>query len=220
MKLILYYMLIFTISSHIGFRVRLKTQVILILYTIFVSTNKIIPVLMYKFASFTQFILSQGTVPPTGFGLGSIGQGAYHYENCATKYLGEKLFGNIDYIKKVYMRNWNNVSKPNVFNNKTRKSITSLSHKDVCPNMKLFATGERILVGYFDEKLYELVQFSRDLSSSDCKKFFNNSVNELPNYCEGKRGCRVISRRCNIRTFFLGLKHNIQIIIPYICCTW
>lgn len=72
------------------------------------------------------------------------------------------------------MWNLNNVSKPNVFNNKTRKSITSLSEKDVSPNMKLFVIGERTLVRYSDEKLYGLVQFSRDLSSSDCKKFFND----------------------------------------------
>ncbi|KAI3868641.1 hypothetical protein MKX03_013151 [Papaver bracteatum] len=76
--------------------------------------------------------------------------------------------------------------------------------------MKLFATGEMALRGYSDEKLYGLVQCSRDLSSSDCKKCLDDAVSHLPNCCDGKRGGRVIGGSCNIRyelyTLFSRLK--------------
>ncbi|KAI3975370.1 hypothetical protein MKX01_004457 [Papaver californicum] len=181
------------------------------------------------------------TVPPTGFGLGSIGQGAdcvngfalcrgdigYHdcntclematseihkgcpnnkggfifYDNCAVKCSDEKFFGKIDVTIKVSIWNSNNVTDidPNVFNMKTREFITSLSEKAIVAGMKLFASGEMALGGYSDEKMYGLVQCSRDLSSSDCKKCLDDAVNELPNCCEGKRGGRVIGGSCNIR---------------------
>ncbi|MCL7027554.1 hypothetical protein MKW94_026459 [Papaver nudicaule] len=121
------------------------------------------------------------------------------YDNCAVKYSNEKFFGKIDDANKIYMWNLNNVSDPNVFNKKTREFIASLSEKAVGAGMKLFATGEMALGGYSDEKLYGLVQCSRDLSSSDCKKCLDEAVSELPSCCDGKRGGRVIGGSCNIR---------------------
>ncbi|KAI3868636.1 hypothetical protein MKX03_013146 [Papaver bracteatum] len=123
------------------------------------------------------------------------------HDNCTVKYSNEKFF--------VYLNNVNNVNDPHVFNKKTRELITSLSEKAVVAGMKLFATGEMALGGYSDEKLYGLVQCSRDLSFSNCKKC-------LPSCCEScKRGGRILGGSCNIRYEFLqGLKHNIQIVIP------
>ncbi|KAI3938579.1 hypothetical protein MKW98_016084 [Papaver atlanticum] len=236
MKLIpLYYLLTFTISAHIVFSQNTSSPDPLYHicfgeqnYSSSYGTN-----LRALFSSFSV------TVPPTGFGLGSIGQAEdrvngfalcrgdveYHdcntclvmatseihkrcpynkggiiwYDNCAVKYSDEKFLGKIDVTNKVYMWNLNNVTDPNVFNKKTRDFITSVSEKAVVPSTKLFAAGEVALGGYSDEKLYGLVQCSRDLSSSDCKKCLDDAVNELPNCCEGKRGGRVIGGSCNIR---------------------
>ncbi|OVA13147.1 Gnk2-homologous domain [Macleaya cordata] len=55
----------------------------------------------------------------------------------------------------------------------------------------LFATGEMEMEG--SEKLYGLVQCTRDLSSSECKKCLEDAVNEIPSCCDGKRGGRVVS---------------------------
>ncbi|XP_026397472.1 cysteine-rich repeat secretory protein 38-like [Papaver somniferum] len=237
MKLIpLYYLLTFTFTAHIVFCQNTSSPDPLYHFcfgeqTYSSSYGKNLQALLNSFSV---------TVPPTGFGLGSMGQAEdrvngfalcrgdieYHdcntclatatseihkrcsynkgaviwHDNCAVKYSDEKFLGKIDVTNKVYMWNLNNVSDPSVFNKKTRDFITSLSEKAVVrTSMKLFATGEMALGGYSDEKLYGLVQCSRDLSSSDCKKCLDDAVNELPNCCEGKRGGRVIGGSCNIR---------------------
>ncbi|KAI3835339.1 hypothetical protein MKW98_020455, partial [Papaver atlanticum] len=133
----LLYMFTFTISSHIVFRrtTQNTSNPYLLYYICFDKQN---------YSSFYGLLLnsfSSCIILHIGFGIGSIGQGAYRvnrfslfrgdieyymfgisqqYENFIAKYLGEKLFGKIDDIKKVYMWNLNNVCKPNVFINKTR----------------------------------------------------------------------------------------------------
>ncbi|OVA15358.1 Gnk2-homologous domain [Macleaya cordata] len=177
-------------------------------------------------------------VPPTGFGLGSVGRQAetrvnglalcrgdvkssdcktcvvkatdeirqrcpndkgaiIWYDNCLFKYSNEKFFGQIDNANKFYLYNINNVTDSVSFNKKTKELITSLSTKAVVSPV-LFATGEMELEGG-SEKLYGLVQCTRDLSSSDCKKCLDDAVSELPSCCDGKRGGRVIGGSCNLR---------------------
>ncbi|OVA13146.1 Gnk2-homologous domain [Macleaya cordata] len=179
--------------------------------------------------------LSSNT-PPTGFGLGSIGEAEdrvnglalcrgdvkspdcktcvvtasdeirkrcpYNkgaiiwYDNCLFKYTNEKFFGKIATANRFYMWNINQVSDPASFNQRTKEFLTGLSMKAEASPV-LFATGEMEMEG--SEKLYGLVQCTRDLSSSDCKKCLDDAVNEIPSCCDGKRGGRVVGGSCNFR---------------------
>ncbi|MCL7021620.1 hypothetical protein MKW94_030472 [Papaver nudicaule] len=104
------------------------------------------------------------------------------------------------------MWNLNNVSDANVVNKKTRELITSLSEKAIGAGMKLFATGEMALGGYSDEKLYGLVQCSRDLSSRDCKKCLDEAVSELVMVKEVAE----LLVEAAIVPFCQGLRHNMR----------
>ncbi|CAL5336559.1 hypothetical protein CsSME_00019442 [Camellia sinensis var. sinensis] len=174
--------------------------------------------------------------PPTGFGVGSVGQ--YHdiadglslcrgdvnstdcaacvaeasgeirkrcpynkgsviwYDNCLVKYSNTDFFGKIDNGNRFYMWNLRNVSNPLSFNQKTKDLLSQLSQQAyVAP--KMYAAGESEL-GY-SEKLYGLVQCTRDLSSVDCKKCLDGIISELPSCCDGKEGRRVVGGSCNFR---------------------
>ncbi|XP_077211037.1 antimicrobial ginkbilobin-2-like protein [Tasmannia lanceolata] len=175
-------------------------------------------------------------VPPTGFGLGSVGQGLgrvnglslcrgdvssadcktcvvdatseirqlcpYNeeailwYDNCLLHYSNAEFFGQIDNKNKFYMWNTQNVSDPMSFNQKTRELIHRLSLKAYVSPLK-FATGDMKLGEY--QKLYGLVQCTRDLSSGACKECLETAISELPSCCDGKQGGRVVGGSCNFR---------------------
>ncbi|KAI3465645.1 hypothetical protein Pfo_022308 [Paulownia fortunei] len=146
--------------------------------------------------------------PPTGFGLGSSGQypdRAYGislcrgdvstkdceacfveasneitkrcpndrgaiiwYDNCYLKYLDGDFLGKIDSQNKFYIK---------------------LS-ENACETTRMHANGDVEIGGY--EKIYAMVQCSRDLSRVDCKKCLDDAVSELPGCCGGKEGGRVV----------------------------
>ena len=94
------------------------------------------------------------------------------------------------------MWNLRNVSNPVWFNQKTKTLLSQLSEEAyVAP--KMYATGELELGE--SEKLYGLVQCTRDLSTVDCKKCLDGAISELPNCCDGKEGGRVVGGSCNFR---------------------
>ena len=118
------------------------------------------------------------------------------YDNCLFNYSNVKFFGEIDNKNKFYMYNVQSVDDPTSFNVKIKELLSSLSNKAYGSPM-LFATGELVLEESM--KLYGLAQCTRDLSSLDCKKSLDDAVSELPSYCDGKRGGRVVGGSCNVR---------------------
>ncbi|PSS05794.1 Cysteine-rich repeat secretory protein [Actinidia chinensis var. chinensis] len=118
------------------------------------------------------------------------------YDNCLLKYSNIDFFRKIDYQNRFYMWNLRNVSDPVLFNQKTKNLLSQLSEEAyVAP--KMYATGELELGE--SEKLYGLVQCTRDLSTVDCKKCLDSAISELPNCCDGKEGGRVVGGSCNFR---------------------
>ncbi|CAK9187048.1 unnamed protein product [Ilex paraguariensis] len=118
------------------------------------------------------------------------------YDNCLLKYANSDFFGKIDDQNRFYMLNSRNVSDPYSFNLKTRELLSQLS-KEAYGNRKMYAAGESKLAN--SEKLYGLVQCTRDLSSGDCKKCLDDAISELPSCCDGKEGGRVVGGSCYIR---------------------
>ena len=82
------------------------------------------------------------------------------------------------------------------FNQKTKELLTQLAN-EAYVKPKLYATRESELGE--SNKLYGLVQCTRDLSSSDCKKCLDGIIGEIRSCCDGKEGGRVVSGSCNFR---------------------
>lgn len=121
---------------------------------------------------------------------------AIYYDNCLLKYSNTDFFGKIDNQNTFYMWNLKSVNDSESFNKKTRELLSHLS-EEAFVTPKMYATGESELEGA--QKLYGLVQCTRDLSGVDCKKCLDDAVSQLPNCCEGKEGGRVVGGSCNIR---------------------
>ncbi|XP_011037142.1 PREDICTED: cysteine-rich repeat secretory protein 38-like [Populus euphratica] len=161
-------------------------------------------------------LLLSAKVPPTGFGLGSIGQGqnrvnglalcdgdvssteckTFWNDNCMVKYSSTKFFGDIDNQTKLYMYNAQAVDHPTSFNMKVKALLSSLSGKAYA-DTKFYATGELDLGA--SKILLGLAQCTRDLSSMDYKKCLDVAVGGLPSCSDGKRGGRVVGGSSNVR---------------------
>ncbi|XP_002515716.2 cysteine-rich repeat secretory protein 38 [Ricinus communis] len=119
------------------------------------------------------------------------------YDNCLYKYSDKKFFGQIDNRNKFYMWNVRVVNDSAEFNQKTKELLSELASQAYVTS-KLYATGESDKLGK-SNKLYGLVQCTRDLSSGDCRKCLDGIITELPSCCDGKEGGRVVSGSCNFR---------------------
>nr|GLL30404.1 cysteine-rich repeat secretory protein 38-like [Ipomoea trifida] len=128
--------------------------------------------------------------------------GIIWYDNCLVKYSDEDFLGKIDNGNKFYMWNVQEVSNPEEFNRKTKELLSELAGKAYAVK-SLYATGETELgaggSSTTSEKLYGLVQCTRDLSGEDCKKCLDGAIGELPNCCDAKEGGRVVGGSCNFR---------------------
>ncbi|XP_010247023.1 PREDICTED: cysteine-rich repeat secretory protein 38-like [Nelumbo nucifera] len=123
-------------------------------------------------------------------------EGIIWYDNCLLKYSNKDFFGNIDYKYKFYMWNVQNVSNPASFNQKTKELLSHLTN-EAYHSPKLFATGEQKLGEA--QTLYGLVQCTRDLSTTGCKKCLDEAISEISSCCDGKIGGRVVGGSCNFR---------------------
>lgn len=126
---------------------------------------------------------------------------AIWYDFCLLKYSNTKFFGKIDNRNKFYM--WNLQERdedPEVFNKQVKRLLISLSEKvEGTKNLYVIGEVEMMIRTKGMEKLYGLVQCSRDLSSNACKQCLQIAIGELPNCCNDKIGGRVVGGSCNFR---------------------
>lgn len=120
------------------------------------------------------------------------------YDSCFLKYDDTDFFGKIDYQNRFDILNVNNVTmvEPHKFNQRVKELLTNLSKK-ACKSSKMFAHGESQIEE--SNKIYGMVQCSRDLSDVNCKICLDDAISKLPSCCDGKQGGRVVGGSCNIR---------------------
>ncbi|XP_022969235.1 cysteine-rich repeat secretory protein 38-like [Cucurbita maxima] len=121
---------------------------------------------------------------------------AIWYDFCVLKYSNTKFFGKIDNRNKFYMWNLEESDDPAAFNEQVKRLLTSLSEK-VEATRNLYVIGDVEIKA--SEKLYGLVQCTRDLPSGGCKKCLEIAIGELPSCCDAKIGGRVVGGSCNFR---------------------
>ncbi|XP_050204782.1 cysteine-rich repeat secretory protein 38-like [Mercurialis annua] len=119
------------------------------------------------------------------------------YDNCLYKYSDEKFFGQIDNRNRFYMWNVRVVNNSAQFNEDVKELLNELAD-EAYATPKLYKTGESEIEDP-KNKLYGLVQCTRDLSNGDCKKCLDGIIGELGSCCDGKKGGRVVGGSCNFR---------------------
>ncbi|KAJ7981327.1 Cysteine-rich repeat secretory protein [Quillaja saponaria] len=118
------------------------------------------------------------------------------YKYCQLKYSSSDHFGVIDHSNWHVNYGAENVSEPTSFSQKTTNLLSSLA-EEASMSSKMSAIGNVELYG--SEKLYGLVQCTRDLSSMACKECLTRSISALPNCCSGKKSVRIYGGSCDIR---------------------
>ncbi|XP_042477696.1 uncharacterized protein LOC122059059 [Macadamia integrifolia] len=119
-------------------------------------------------------------------------------EYCLLRYSSQNFFGHTDYTR--YLPLWNNktISNPNQFSLVVRELLNNLSNSAILdPSTGLYATGQTNLTS--DQKVYGLVQCTRDLSGNDCLQCLRNATDEIISCCYFYRGARLLTKSCYLR---------------------
>ncbi|KAG9454219.1 hypothetical protein H6P81_007123 [Aristolochia fimbriata] len=120
------------------------------------------------------------------------------YENCRLRYSNHNFFSVVDLSFKTYLWNQEVVSNPEEFSKVLRGMINDLSSAAAYnASTRMFATGETKLNR--TQKLYGLVQCTRDLTGDDCKRCLKRAVADISKCCDGKNGGRILGASCNLR---------------------
>nr|XP_023884295.1 cysteine-rich receptor-like protein kinase 10 [Quercus suber] len=121
------------------------------------------------------------------------------YDECMIRYSNESIFSTVDVKPRVALLNTQNISNQDQLNRLVNSTMTELAAQasDFPIGVKKFGTKEVTMTAF--QTLYNLVQCTADLSSTDCNRCLQAAINRLPICCGGKQGGRVMFPSCNVR---------------------
>ncbi|XP_075664788.1 cysteine-rich receptor-like protein kinase 25 isoform X1 [Castanea sativa] len=121
------------------------------------------------------------------------------YDECMIRYSNESIFSTVIVRPRVALLNTQNITNQDQLNKLVNTSMTSLASKasDFPIGVKKFRTDEVNISAF--QTLYNLVQCTPDLSSTDCNLCLQTAISRLPICCGGKQGARVLLPSCNVR---------------------
>ncbi|KAK7826198.1 cysteine-rich receptor-like protein kinase 25 [Quercus suber] len=121
------------------------------------------------------------------------------YDECMIRYSNESIFSTVIVSPRGSLSNTQNITNQEQFNKLVNTSMTSLASQasDVPIGVKKFGTNEVNITAF--QTLYNLVQCTPDLSSTECNSCLQTAINSLPICCGGKQGGRVLFPSCNVR---------------------
>ncbi|XP_066367708.1 cysteine-rich receptor-like protein kinase 25 isoform X2 [Miscanthus floridulus] len=119
------------------------------------------------------------------------------YEGCLLRYSNASFFGEADTEDPLYMCDLDNATQPQ-FASSRDGLMRSLAEK-AYGSPRLFAASSVNLADY--EKIYGMVQCTRDLEPDDCEGCLANAVSKIQTYkdCSGRQGGRLFNWSCYIR---------------------
>ncbi|KAL9171551.1 hypothetical protein ABFS82_04G216600 [Erythranthe guttata] len=135
------------------------------------------------------------------------------YDFCFLRYGRSNFFGQVD-TSGFFLINVQNVTDAAIFNKKLAALMNKVGSRAPKPASRGLGKGKSD-VSPFD-RLYGLVQCTRDLSELACAQCASIAIGNLPIVCGDKRGCRVLYGSCYVRyelyPFFFPLeaKESIQ----------
>ncbi|KAK4284438.1 hypothetical protein QN277_001270 [Acacia crassicarpa] len=121
------------------------------------------------------------------------------YDECMLSYSNTSILGNqVNPIVTVYMRNANSATSWNQYNQVLVGLLRNLSSRAASGDSNLkFAAGNED--GPDLQTIYAFVQCTPNLNESECNNCLLWAIQQIPNCCNGRRGCRVITPICNLR---------------------
>ncbi|KAF3967480.1 hypothetical protein CMV_008521 [Castanea mollissima] len=121
------------------------------------------------------------------------------YDECMIRYSNDSIFSTVDVKPRVALLNTQNISNQDQLNRLVNSTMTELAAQasDFPIGVKKFGTKEVTMSAF--QTLYNLVQCTADLSSTDCNRCLQAAINRLPICCGGKQGGRVMFPSCNVR---------------------
>ncbi|XP_077221010.1 uncharacterized protein LOC143854785 [Tasmannia lanceolata] len=115
------------------------------------------------------------------------------YDYCLLRYSNKNFFSSLDLDSpdKYFLWNPNNVSDPEQFNKLVGELLNNLSSQAAFnPSKRMFATGEVTHIVF--QKIYGLVQCTRDLSREDCNICLQAAISDIPICCNKRQGGRIL----------------------------
>lgn len=121
------------------------------------------------------------------------------YDDCMLRYSDTRFFSLLDNSTKIFKPNAQNVTDLDTFNQVLEEMLSNISSVAVNNSItpRLYASGEAIFTS--TQMIYGMVQCTRDLSSSDCRRCLQSAFAEIPTCCNGSQGGRILEFSCNLR---------------------
>jgi hypothetical protein len=119
------------------------------------------------------------------------------FDQCFLRYSNTNFFSISGQVLYGYC-NLNDVVNPPQYNSILGQLMNTLVTQAVNNSNQMFAAGFTN-VANSNNRLYSLVQCTRDLSKGDCYQCLQEFVKAIPNYCYGKFGGRLLGTSCSIR---------------------
>jgi len=123
------------------------------------------------------------------------------YELCQVRYSFQMFFSDAVYTGKYPKQNdlEKRVSDPTSFQQVLTYLMNNLSSEAAFnPATNMFATAE-IEYTAKKERIYGLVECTKDVSETDCGSCLSSAVTELNACCSYREGGIIVSRNCNVR---------------------
>nr|XP_009418900.1 PREDICTED: putative receptor-like protein kinase At4g00960 isoform X1 [Musa acuminata subsp. malaccensis]XP_018673867.1 PREDICTED: putative receptor-like protein kinase At4g00960 isoform X1 [Musa acuminata subsp. malaccensis] len=118
------------------------------------------------------------------------------YDDCLLRYSNRTFFSTADTSFMYAAWNSQNVSDQQQFQTTLGNLMDDLTDK-ASSSPKLFADGSAKVTSF--DKLYGLMQCSRDLSADDCYRCLRDTVTFIPKYSSWKQGGKVYTQSCYLR---------------------
>ncbi|CAH2053064.1 unnamed protein product [Thlaspi arvense] len=130
--------------------------------------------------------------------------GVIWYDQCLLEISAVDSVGKIVYDNSFCMSNAQNVSDGEIKFDEIKSLVDNLTslvitEKNNSNPTALYAAGEKT---FGKEKLYGMVQCTKDLSPEACQECLGSKILRFQNCLFGKRGARVVGRSCNFRFEF------------------
>ncbi|GLT27485.1 hypothetical protein SLA2020_024790 [Shorea laevis] len=120
------------------------------------------------------------------------------YEYCMLRYSNHSLWGDTHGPSFFKPAGNNIVTDVNIFNSALSSLLYSLTDRAASGNsLRKFATGSATTLPSYP--IYALVQCTPDMSKQGCTSCLYGSFTQIPQYCNGKQGCRVGGTSCYFR---------------------
>ncbi|URE33702.1 receptor-like protein kinase [Musa troglodytarum] len=128
------------------------------------------------------------------------------YVDCLLRYSNQMFFSTVDTALRYWAWNTQNVSNQQQFETTLGNLMDDLTEK-ASSSPKLFAAGSAKLTSF--DRLYGLLQCSRDLSAYDCYQCLQNTLTYIPKCCSWRKGGKVYLQSCYLR-FESDLFYNLS----------